>query len=56
MIEIERFPGYYIVEMKENTPITRFSSTYQCKLLEKLKERFREKDEQMFVTSFYGYL
>ena len=56
MIEIERFPGYYIVEMKENTPITRLSSTYQCKLLEKLKERFTEKDQQMFLTSFYGYL
>jgi hypothetical protein len=45
-----------IVEMIENTPITRLSSTYQCKLLEKLKERFTEKDQQMFLTSFYGYL
>ena len=45
-----------IVEMIENTPITRLSSTYQCKLLEKLKERFTEKDEQMFITSFYSYL
>jgi len=45
-----------IIQMIENTPITRLSSTYQCKLLEKLKERFTEKDQQMFITSFYGYL
>ena len=45
-----------IVEMIENTPMIRLSSTYQCKLLERLKERFTEKDQQMFLTSFYGYL
>ena len=42
--------------MIENIPITRLSSTYQCRLLEKLKERFTEKDQQMFLTSVYGYL
>ena len=45
-----------IVEMIENIPITRLSTTYQCRLLERLKERFTEKDQQMFLTSFYGYL
>jgi len=45
-----------IVKMIENTPIIRLSSTYQYKLLEKLKERFTENDQQMFLTSFYGYL
>lgn len=45
-----------IVEMIEKTPMIRLSSTYQCKLLERLKERFTEKDQQMFLTSFYGYL
>ena len=42
--------------MIENIPITRLSTTYQCRLLERLKERFTEKDQQMFLTSFYGYL
>ena len=45
-----------IVEMIENTPITRLSSTYQNTLVERLKERFTEKDQQMFITSFYSYL
>jgi hypothetical protein len=45
-----------IVEMIENIPITILSTTYQCRLLERLKERFTEKDQQMFLTSFYGYL
>jgi len=45
-----------IIQMIENTPITGLSSTYQCKLLERLKERFTENDQKMFLTSFYGYL
>ena len=45
-----------IVEMIENTPITRLSSIYQNTLVERLKERFTEKDQQMFITSFYSYL
>ena len=42
--------------MIENTPIIRLSGTYQYRLLEKLQERFTENDQQMFITSFYGYL
>jgi len=45
-----------IIQMIENIPITRLSTTYQNTLVERLKERFTEKDQQMFLTSFYGYL
>jgi len=45
-----------IVKMIENTPITRLSTTYQNKLVERLNERFTENDQKMFLTSFYGYL
>jgi hypothetical protein len=45
-----------IVELIENTPIIRLSGTYQHRLLEKLQERFTENEQQMFISSFYGYL
>ena len=45
-----------IVELIENNPITRLSNTYQNKLLNKIKERFTDTEQQMFVTSFYCYL
>jgi hypothetical protein len=45
-----------IIQMIENTPITRLSSTYQNTLVERLNERFTENDQKMFLTSFYGYL
>jgi hypothetical protein len=45
-----------IIEMIENTPITRLSSIYQNTFVERLKERFTENDQKMFLTSFYGYL
>jgi hypothetical protein len=37
-----------IIEMIENTPITRLSSTYQNTFVERLKERFTENDQKMF--------
>jgi hypothetical protein len=45
-----------IIEMIENTPIRRLSSTYQNTFVERLNERFTENDQKMFLTSFYGYL
>ena len=45
-----------IVELIETNPITRLSNTYQNKLLNKIKERFTDNEQQMFVTSFYCYL
>ena len=45
-----------IVDLIENNPITRLSSTYQNKLLAKIKERFTDTEQQMFIASFYCYL
>jgi len=45
-----------IVELIEKNPITRLSNTYQNKLLTKIKERFTDDEQQIFVASFYCYL
>lgn len=45
-----------IVELIEKNPITRLSQTYQHKLLTKIKTKFSEREQQMFVASFYCYL
>jgi hypothetical protein len=45
-----------IVDLIENNPITRLSSTYNGKLLTKIKEGFTGFEQQLFVTSFYCYL
>jgi hypothetical protein len=45
-----------IVELIENNPITRLSSTYNNKLLIKIKESFTGFEQQLFISSFYCYL
>ena len=45
-----------IVDLIENNPITRLSNTYKSNLLNKIKERFTDQEQQMFVASFYCYL
>jgi hypothetical protein len=45
-----------IVELIENNPITRLSSTYNSKLLIKIKESFTGFEQQLFISSFYCYL
>ena len=45
-----------IVELIETNPITRLSNTYQNKLLNKIKERFTDDEQQIFIASFYCYL
>lgn len=45
-----------IVELIENNPISRLSSTYNSKLLIKIKEAFTGFEQQLFVSSFYCYL
>ena len=45
-----------IVKLLQNNPVTKLSSTYQNKLLLKLKENFTDTEQQMFLTSFYCYL
>jgi MSV199 domain len=45
-----------IVELIEKNPITKLSGTYNNRLLEKIKERFGETEQQLFVASFYCFL
>lgn len=48
--------SFDIVDLIENNPITKLSTTYQNKLLRKIKTKFTENEQQMFVASFYGFL
>lgn len=45
-----------IVDLIENNPITTLSATYQNKLLTKIKAKFSETEQQLFVASFYVFL
>jgi len=45
-----------IVDLIEKNPITKLSSTYQSKLLTKIKTEFTDEQQQLFVASFYCYL
>jgi phage anti-repressor protein len=48
--------SFDIVDLIENNPITKLSTTYQNKLLTKIKTKFTEDEQQIFVASFYGFL
>lgn len=45
-----------IVTMIEKNPIAKLSGSYQNRLLSKIKDKFTNDEQQMFVASFYGYL
>ena len=45
-----------IVNLIEQNPITKLSSTYNSKLISKIKQNFTETQQQLFVSSFYCYL
>ena len=45
-----------IVELIESNPITKLTNTYQNKLLMKIKDKFTDEEQQMFVASFYCFL
>ena len=45
-----------IVKLIEKNPITRLSKDYQSKLIKKVKEKFTNSEQQLFVSSFYCYL
>ena len=45
-----------IVELIENNPITKLSSSYNGKILTKIQECFTDFEHQLFVSSFYCYL
>ena len=45
-----------IVKLIEKNPITRLSQDYQSSLLNKIKDKFSDTQQQLFVSSFYCYL
>ena len=47
---------FNIVELIEQNPITKLNGNYQNKIIDKIKEKFTEIEQQMFVASFYSYL
>ncbi len=45
-----------IIELIEKNPITKLNTTYNNKLLEKIKKNFNQDEQKLFITSFYCYL
>jgi hypothetical protein len=45
-----------IVKLIEKNPITRLSKNYQNNLINKIKSKFSEGQQQLFVASFFCYL
>ena len=45
-----------IVELIETHPISKLTHSYNVRLLEKIKNSFSEKEQQLFISSFYCYL
>jgi hypothetical protein len=45
-----------IVDLFENNPITKLNGNYHSKLIKKVKQKFTDVQQQMFVASFYCYL
>jgi len=45
-----------IVQLINNSPITKLSNEFQTKLLTKIQDSFTDDQQQLFVASFYSYL
>ena len=45
-----------IVNLIEQNPITRFNHNYQNKFINKIREKFTDHEQQLFIGSFYCYL
>ena len=45
-----------IVNLIENNPIIKLNGNYQSKLIEKIKNKFNNYEQQLFVASFYCFL
>ena len=45
-----------IIELIEKNPISKLTSTYNVKLLNKIKANFSETEQQLFIGTFYCYL
>jgi hypothetical protein len=48
--------SFNIVTFIETNPVAKLSNTYNNKLLSKIKEKFSETQQQLFISSFYTYL
>ena len=48
--------SFNIVGFIESNPVAKLSSTYNNKLLTKIKDNFSETQQQLFVSSFYTFL
>jgi len=53
---IYKMESFDIVNLIEKNPISGLSPTYQNKLLTKIKTKFTETEQQIFVASFYSFL
>jgi NUMOD1 domain len=47
---------FNVVNFIETNPITTISSDYNSRILSKIKDSFTENEQQLYITSFYGYL
>ena len=47
---------FNIIELIENNPIIKLSNTYNSRLLTKIKQKFTDTQQQLFIASFYCYL
>ena len=45
-----------IVKLIETNPITKLNENYQNKLIDKIKNKFTNYEQQLFLSSFYCYL
>ena len=45
-----------IVQLIHNSPLTKLSTEFHTKLLNKIQESFTDDQQQLFVASFYSYL
>jgi hypothetical protein len=48
--------NFDIVKLIEKNPITRLSNDYQNSLVNKIKNKFKDNEQQMFAASFFCYL
>lgn len=48
--------SFNIVDLIENNPIVRLNGSYQNRVITKIKEKFTENQQQLFVASFYSFL
>jgi hypothetical protein len=49
-------PELNIVELIEKNPISKLSNTCNNKMISKIKEKFTDFEQQLFISSFYCYL